>query len=153
MFSIPKLPDHPNETYYTIADLALMFDVKPAFIRTMMFCGWLPKATRIEKQTGEVEWGCPVILEWVLAGCPCADPDRFQETKSLPFYEINELAELLQVTRRTIYRMMTDGRIPKPIHFGPRFKRWSWVEINQWIIDGCPIVDQAAYDLANNSDN
>ena len=34
------------------------------------------------------------------------------------YYSMNELAEMLRVSRQTIYRMIEDGRLPSPIKLG-----------------------------------
>ena len=52
--------------------------------------------------------------------------------KQKAFYRPDEIAEILRVSRRTIYRMMKDGRLPfVKLSFGP--KRVSHQALNNLI--------------------
>ena len=48
-----------------------------------------------------------------------------------------ELAELLGVSVRTVWRKESTGDIPPPVRIGA-LVRWRRSEIMQWIDDGCP---------------
>lgn len=50
---------------------------------------------------------------------------------------VDELSELLKVSKRTIWRMRSSGQIPKPVRIGGGV-RWRQSEIENWIKKGCP---------------
>lgn len=50
---------------------------------------------------------------------------------------VAELAELLGVSVRTIWRKESTGHLPAPVRIGG-LVRWRRTEIMQWIDDGCP---------------
>jgi len=47
------------------------------------------------------------------------------------------LGELLDVSRRHIYRLKSAGKLPRPVRVGASL-RWRKEHINQWIEWGCP---------------
>jgi excisionase family DNA binding protein len=49
-----------------------------------------------------------------------------------------EVAELLRVSTRMIYRLKDSGRMPQPIKLGGSV-RWRRAELVEWIEDGCPV--------------
>ncbi len=53
----------------------------------------------------------------------------------------NEVARLLKISMRTLWRMHSRGSMPKAIRIGG-VVRWSSEVIQKWIADGCP--NQAA---------
>ncbi len=57
--------------------------------------------------------------------------------ESLILVGTEELAKMLSVSQRHIYRMRADNRIPKPINFG-RCVRWVLSDIHLFIQMGCP---------------
>jgi predicted DNA-binding transcriptional regulator AlpA len=48
-----------------------------------------------------------------------------------------QLAVLLQVSTRQVWRMLSVGRVPKPIRVGG-IVRWRMAEVENWIAEGCP---------------
>ena len=50
-----------------------------------------------------------------------------------------QLAGLLQVSTRTLWRMSSAGRLPKPIRVGG-IVRWRLEEVERWIEAGCPKI-------------
>lgn len=48
-----------------------------------------------------------------------------------------QLSELLQLSTRTLWRLVHEGRIPVPVRIG-RSVRWKRAEIEMWIEAGCP---------------
>ena len=48
-----------------------------------------------------------------------------------------ELAKVLSVSERTLYRLKSTGELPPPIVLGGSV-RWRLTEIRQWIGNGCP---------------
>ena len=52
-----------------------------------------------------------------------------------------EVAELLGVSQRHVWKLMASGRIPKPFRLG-RAVRWNYALLRRWCDAGCPSVDQ-----------
>lgn len=50
---------------------------------------------------------------------------------------VEQVAELLQVSTRTVWRLRGSERIPKPVVFGGSL-RWRADELQTWIEAGCP---------------
>lgn len=49
----------------------------------------------------------------------------------------DDLARLLQVSTRTLWRLRSSGKLLEPIKIGGN-TRWRLDEVRQWIADGCP---------------
>ena len=54
-----------------------------------------------------------------------------------PLLTKNHIAELLERTVRTVYRLESQGRIPSSVNVGNQ-RMWSRDEIMHWISSGCP---------------
>lgn len=50
-----------------------------------------------------------------------------------------ELAEMLQLSQRTVYRMVMEKRLPQPIKLGVSV-RWRQETIQEWIESDCQPV-------------
>jgi excisionase family DNA binding protein len=48
-----------------------------------------------------------------------------------------ELARMLNISLRTLWRLNSAGRLPRPLRLGTSV-RWRLDEVNQWISAGCP---------------
>ncbi len=48
-----------------------------------------------------------------------------------------DLARLLDISTRALWRLRSAGRLPQPIRLGGAV-RWRLAEIKQWIAAGCP---------------
>lgn len=48
-----------------------------------------------------------------------------------------ELARLMQVSERTLWRLLSAGKVPQPVRIG-RSTRWRYAEVREWIERGCP---------------
>ena len=62
------------------------------------------------------------------------------ETKQLSermLITVKDLARMLSVSERSVWRLVSAGRIPIPIKIGS-FVRWHRDEIEHWIQQGCP---------------
>jgi excisionase family DNA binding protein len=57
----------------------------------------------------------------------------------LKMINAGELAQILAVSRRTVWRMLSGGNLPQPIRIGGAV-RWKLYEIRRWIEQGCPVV-------------
>jgi excisionase family DNA binding protein len=47
-----------------------------------------------------------------------------------------EFSKLLQVSTRTLWRLLSAGKLPKPVRLGGAV-RWRLDEIKTWIASGC----------------
>ncbi len=48
-----------------------------------------------------------------------------------------ELAQMMQISIRTLWRLRSAGELIEPIRIGGN-TRWRLEEVRQWIADGCP---------------
>jgi prophage regulatory protein len=62
---------------------------------------------------------------------PVAEPARL--------LGVQQVADLLGVSARHVYRLSDGGKMPRPIKLGGSV-RWSSTEIERWISLGCPAV-------------
>ncbi len=46
---------------------------------------------------------------------------------------IDEVVELVALSRVTIFRMRREGRFPEPLQIGPRAIRWKLSDIEGWM--------------------
>lgn len=53
----------------------------------------------------------------------------------MQYIKIKELAQMIPVSRATIWRMATDGRLPRPIRFSDRCTAWRKADIDKWLAD------------------
>jgi len=52
----------------------------------------------------------------------------------------SEVAGMLNISERTLWRMRSARQVPQPIRVGGTV-RWQRLEIESWIADGCPKQD------------
>jgi len=50
-----------------------------------------------------------------------------------------ELAQMLDVSTRTVWRLLSTGRLVQPVRLGGSV-RWRLDEVREWIKNGCPVV-------------
>ena len=65
---------------------------------------------------------------------------RSEDIKSTMPYELitaNQLAKLLSISERTLYRLKSTGQLPALIVLGGSV-RWRLTEVRDWIANGCP---------------
>ena len=48
-----------------------------------------------------------------------------------------QLAELLNISERTLWRLLSSGKLLKPVRFGGN-TRWRYAEVMKWLDEGCP---------------
>ncbi|MDZ4852068.1 MAG: helix-turn-helix domain-containing protein [Pirellulaceae bacterium] len=48
-----------------------------------------------------------------------------------------QLADLLSISERTLYRLKSTGRLPSPLTLGGSV-RWRLTDVRDWIAKGCP---------------
>jgi excisionase family DNA binding protein len=46
---------------------------------------------------------------------------------------VNQVADLLALHPRTVWRMVSAGELPGPISIGTRAKRWRLCDLESWI--------------------
>jgi len=46
-------------------------------------------------------------------------------------------AKLMQISTRTLWRLLSAGRVPEPVRIGGSV-RWRLDQVKQWIASGCP---------------
>lgn len=51
-----------------------------------------------------------------------------------------QLAMMLQISKRTLFRMRSAGRLPKPVRVGG-IVRWRLEDVRNWIANGCPVEE------------
>jgi predicted DNA-binding transcriptional regulator AlpA len=49
-----------------------------------------------------------------------------------------DLARMLQVSTRTLWRLRSAGELPEPVRFGGTV-RWRVDEVRKWISEGCSL--------------
>jgi len=54
-----------------------------------------------------------------------------------------QLAIMLQVSKRTLFRMRSAGRLPSPMRVGG-IVRWRLEDVQNWISAGCPEIKPVA---------
>lgn len=65
-----------------------------------------------------------------------------QQTANCEFYTAEELATYLNRCQKTVYRMRSAGKLPKPIMLG-KMPRWRKRDIENWLANGCPSLGLA----------
>ncbi|WP_437186684.1 helix-turn-helix transcriptional regulator [Planctomicrobium sp. SH668] len=56
-----------------------------------------------------------------------------------PLLTVDDLAAVLKVSKRTIWRMRSCCQLPKPVKVGGGV-RWRKSDIDAWIAQGCPTL-------------
>ena len=62
-------------------------------------------------------------------------------TKDVMLIDAKALADILSTSVRTVWRLRTSGKLPKPITIGGSV-RWSLHSIERWIEMGAPPVNE-----------
>ena len=84
-------------------------------------------------------------VEVKLPEMPAAPAPQTDPPKQLPpsaahpdrLLGVDKVAELLECSPRTVYRLADSGWMPRPRKVG-RLVRWPIAEIRKWIENGCP---------------
>lgn len=63
--------------------------------------------------------------------------DIFGLTEETALITAGELAQLLRVSKRTLWRLRSRGAVPSPLRLGGNV-RWPLDQIRNWIARGCP---------------
>lgn len=64
----------------------------------------------------------------------CQQPDLLE---CRPLMTKTDIAELLERTVRTVYRLQRQGKLPGSVNIGSQ-RVWSRKEVTHWIDSGCP---------------
>ena len=64
-------------------------------------------------------------------------PETSRRTGTTTLITAAELARLMHISQRTVWRLVSAGRIIPPIRIGGN-TRWRLDEVERWIADGCP---------------
>lgn len=62
---------------------------------------------------------------------------RTSESSPQRMIDVREVATILSVSTRTVWRLISRGEIPQPIRFG-RNVRWRQIDIESWIASQAP---------------
>ncbi|MCC7419985.1 MAG: helix-turn-helix domain-containing protein [Planctomycetaceae bacterium] len=54
-----------------------------------------------------------------------------------PLLTAKQLAKLLQISTRSIWRLRSAGKLPKPVEIGGSV-RWNHQTVREWVSQGCP---------------
>lgn len=54
-----------------------------------------------------------------------------------PLLTVNQLADLLQLSTRSVWRLRKGGQLPEPVVIGGTV-RWDRAVVRRWIAAGCP---------------
>jgi excisionase family DNA binding protein len=66
-----------------------------------------------------------------------SENEFFDESFDPRLISVHDLATILKVSQRTIWRLLSAGKLVKPIRLGG-VVRWRYDEIQRWISDNCP---------------
>lgn len=50
----------------------------------------------------------------------------------------SQIATLMQISTRTLWRLLSGGKIPEPLRIGGAV-RWRLDDVKNWIAAGCPV--------------
>ena len=64
---------------------------------------------------------------------------KIEKTGLAGLLTVNEVAELLAVSPRTVYRLTDSGRMPAPVRLNALI-RWRETDLHSWITEGCPAI-------------
>ena len=66
-----------------------------------------------------------------------AAAERDANHGSIQLVDSREVAALLKISPRTVWRLLSASKLPKPVKIG-RNVRWILRDIEAWISNGCP---------------
>ena len=64
---------------------------------------------------------------------------------------VRDVARLLALSERSVWRMSDAGKLPVPVRIGAAV-RWRRAEIEQWISEGCPVIPRGARRCGSKTD-
>lgn len=70
---------------------------------------------------------------------------EMQSKETRVLIDVAKVARMLSVSTRTVWRLVSAGKLPAPIRVG-RSVRWCRAAIDAWISQGCPETDTSSSD-------
>lgn len=70
-------------------------------------------------------------------------PDAGNHHDPMKLITISELADLLRISERSVWRLVSSGQMLKPLRIGGSV-RWRLADVHRWLQDGCPPSDRKA---------
>ncbi len=61
--------------------------------------------------------------------------ERVDRSAEIRMITVDRLAEILGVSTRTVWRLVSGGQLPQPLRFG-RNVRWNYATVRTWIERG-----------------
>lgn len=52
---------------------------------------------------------------------------------SIKLLTVKELSREVSMSKSKIYGLVADGKFPQPFRNGPRFTRWSFMDVAKWV--------------------
>jgi excisionase family DNA binding protein len=49
------------------------------------------------------------------------------------YVSTKELAKRLKISTRSVFRLLSAGRLPEPVRIGRRTQRWDWEEVEAFL--------------------
>jgi excisionase family DNA binding protein len=68
------------------------------------------------------------------------DPDRDEILGDPLLISVEELATILKISPRSVWRLLSAGKLIEPVRIGGTV-RWRFHEVKSWINQGCPPVN------------
>jgi excisionase family DNA binding protein len=68
------------------------------------------------------------------------DLDANENLQEPLLISVGELAMILKVSTRSVWRLLSAGKLIEPVRIGGAV-RWRFQEIKDWIDQGCPAVN------------
>jgi predicted DNA-binding transcriptional regulator AlpA len=68
-----------------------------------------------------------------------AKPKTRRRAPADEVYTAKDLARMLRISERTVWRMRDSGRLPKPLQFR-HVLRWPRAVVDDWLARGCPAI-------------
>lgn len=65
---------------------------------------------------------------------------RELDTEESTLISVEQVAEMLSISVRTVWRLVSTHRIAPPLRIG-RLVRWRLVDVVDWIKNGCPAMN------------
>jgi prophage regulatory protein len=74
----------------------------------------------------------------VAPAAPIPDPEGDELNSRTPvLIAVDDLARILDVSTRTVWRLLSAGKIVRPVRLGGAV-RWRYTEVRHWIDQRCP---------------
>ncbi len=69
---------------------------------------------------------------------PIGEPER----APVELLNVNEVADILGISPRTVYRLAQQGQMPRPVKLGTSLVRWHRDALDIWLDRGCPRTEK-----------